>query len=169
MDNQDRGAADRREHERRQAERRQLQRRGESAANLSPEEYNRRIDATLHFVEQSSDLVQTTYSCLRVVEELNRLYTQHQKPLFEEPLHLVNFPELEPAVRDLRRRVENLETIIQIQLTAICDTAQRHGAERRGLVAGERRATKGNGNRRHTDRRQSPQGEPPQDNDGQAA
>jgi hypothetical protein len=95
-------------------ERRRSDRRGRP---LSAEEYHRRLDLLMDGVTVASELVRTSYRCLRVVGDLQHLYdTTH------EPNSPFDFPWVRHTVTDITRHIENLETHIQIALTAVTTT-----------------------------------------------
>lgn len=98
--------ADRREQAQ---DRRKGDRRGQP---LSAAEYGEHLDRLLDGVGIASELVRTSYRCLRVVGDLQHLYTTTGEP--NSPF---DFPWVQHTVTNISRHVENLEMHIQIALT----------------------------------------------------
>jgi len=63
-------------------------------------------------VTVASELVKTSYRCLRVLGDLHRIYATTP-----EPTNPLDFPWVIATVRYITQQVENLETHIKIALT----------------------------------------------------
>jgi hypothetical protein len=92
-------------------DRRRTERRGQP---LSPQEYSRRLDLLMTGVGVASELVRTSYHCLRVLGDLHQLYVTTP-----EPTNPLDFPWVHRTVREITMQVENLEAHIQIALTTL--------------------------------------------------